>query len=324
MTFASIAGRSRTLGASALTLVFGALLAVQARVNGELGEVLENGYLAALISFFVSVLLLAVVLPFWPPGRRGLVLVWRAVASRRIPWWYLAGGATGALFVASQSLTAAILGVAMFTIAAVSGQTLGGLIIDRTGFGSMAPTRITAPRLIGSVLALVAVMVAVSPQLQSDIPFWMLVLPFIAGFGGGFQQAANGQLREVGNSANSATFISSAVGTVLLAIVVAANLLITGPPRSLPAELWLYSGGLLGVLFVAGAAVLVRFTGVLLLGLGMIAGQLLASLVLDVVAPTAQGGVHPITVLGTVLTLAAVVVASVPARSAAGQATGPT
>jgi transporter family-2 protein len=294
-------------------MLFGALLAVQARVNGELGERLDDGYLAALLSFIGSVLSVVVVMPFWRPGRAGLAKLWRAITSRQIPWWYLAGGVAGALFVVAQSLTAAVLGVAMFTVAAVSGQTIGGLLIDRTGFGSMPSTRITWPRLVGSVLALIAVVVAVSPELQGDIPLWMLVLPLIAGFGAGYQQAANGQVREISGSAHTAALASSVVGSVVLVVVVGVRLAITGPPAALPADWWLYTGGLLGTLFIAGGALLVRFTGVLLLGLGMIAGQLLASLALDILFPTTDQPVHPITVVGTLLTLVAVVVASIPA-----------
>jgi transporter family-2 protein len=51
------------------------------------------------------------------------------------------------------------------------------------------------------------------------------------------------------------------------------------------------------------AALLVRSLGVLITGLGMIAGQLVGSLVLDVVIPSPGAVVALPTVLGTVLTL---------------------
>jgi transporter family-2 protein len=310
------------LGATLLATIFGALLAVQARVNGELGERLDDGLLAAFLSFIASLLTVLVALPFWRPGWTGVATLLRALAARRIPWWHLAGGVAAAVIVASQSLTAALLGVALFTVAIVSGQTIGGLVIDRTGFGSMPATRITPPRLVGSLLALVAVAVAVSPQLQGDVPLWMLVLPFIAGLGAGFQTAANGQVREFSGSVHTVTLASSLSGSVVLAAVVAVKLAITGPPPAPPLDWWLYSGGVLGVLFVAGAAVLVRFTGVLVLGLGLIAGQLLGSLLLDILLPVGDEPVHPITIVGTLLTLVAVVVAGIPAKAKARQLPG--
>ncbi len=292
------------------------MLAVQSKVNGDLGQVLGDGYLTALISFGSGMLLMVAALPVWAPGRRGLTTIWRAIRSNRMPWWYTMGGAAGAVFVASQSLTAAVLGVAVFTIAAVSGQVLSGLGIDRSGLGSMPATRITLPRLIGSALALAAVVLSVSPQFQGDIPIWMLVLPFIAGLGQGFQQALNGELNQVGGSAFTAGLISSAVGTMLLIGAAAISVSANGWPDAYPTEWWLYTGGVIGVVFVAGAAIVVRFTGVLLLGLGMIAGQLVMSLLLDLVVPTdAAAPVHPLTIVGAILTLAAVLIAAVPSKS---------
>src|SRR5690606_39109636 len=54
-----------------------------------------------------------------------------------------------------------------------------------------------------------------------------------------------------------------------------------------PTEPWLYTGGLLGAVVVAVGATVVRLTGVLLLMLGTISGQLLGALAVDLVAPTA-------------------------------------
>lgn len=57
---------------------------------------------------------------------------------------------------------------------------------------------------------------------------------------------------------------------------------------------------------------LVRSLGILLTGLGMIAGQLLGSLALDIVLRSPGSHVASATVLGTLLTLAAIVVATLP------------
>ncbi len=56
---------------------------------------------------------------------------------------------------------------------------------------------------------------------------------------------------------------------------------------------------------IATAAAVVRFTGVLLLGLAALTGQVLGSLVLDLVAPT-DGPPAANTYLGAALLLAAV------------------
>ncbi|CAN5524894.1 hypothetical protein BH10ACT7_BH10ACT7_29790 [soil metagenome] len=297
-------------------MICGAGIATQARINGELAKEINDGVLAALISFSVGLVIVTVAILVAPSGRRGFGRVVTALKNRDIPWWYVVGGAAGAFLVLSQGLVAAVLGVALFSVAIVAGQTLSGLVIDRRGLGSMVPKPVTVTRVVGSALALVAVVFAASGQLRSDVPVLLLLLPFFAGFGIGWQQAVNGQVREVSGSAITATFINFIVGTTVLLIATLAHSLWVGWPAQLPTNPVLYLGGVVGVIFIAGAAVIVRITGVLLLGLGTIAGQLLASLLLDIFAPVAGHPLSAFTVIGTLLTLVAVAIAAIPRRRA--------
>jgi transporter family-2 protein len=68
----------------------------------------------------------------------------------------------------------------------------------------------------------------------------------------------------------------------------------------------------MGCVFIGVGALLVRSLGVLVTGLGMIAGQLLGSLGLDLLVPAPGSIVAPATVLGTLLTLAAIILATLP------------
>ena len=68
----------------------------------------------------------------------------------------------------------------------------------------------------------------------------------------------------------------------------------------------------MGCVFIGVGALLVRSLGVLVTGLGMIAGQLLGSLGLDLVFPAPGTVVALPTVLGTMLTLAAIILATLP------------
>lgn len=300
--------------AVAAALVCGVGIATQARINGELSHQLGDGVLAALISFGSGLVIVTVALLVAPTGRRGLARAKVALVERRIPWWYAAGGAAGAFLVLSQGLTAAVLGVALFTVSVVAGQTVSGLVLDARGLGTMAAKPITAPRIIGSVLALAAVAYAASAQIQGDVPIWMMLLPFLAGFGIGWQQAVNGQMREVSGSAITATFINFVVGTTVLLIATLVHSTWAGWPTVFPTNPALYLGGLIGVIFIAGAAVIVRITGVLLLGLGTIAGQLIGSLLLDIFAPVAGHELTVPTIIGTAATLVAVSIAALPRR----------
>jgi transporter family-2 protein len=240
-----------------------------------------------------------------------------ALRARELRWWYVAGGTAGAFLVLSQGVAAAVLGVALFTVAVVAGQTVSGLVLDRIGLGPGGRRLITPARLAGAVIALGAVSWAVSAQLGGPVPIWLMLLPLIAGLGLGWQQAVNGQVRVVAESALTATFINFVVGTSVLLVLTAVDWSVRGLPKPLPTEPWLYLGGAIGCVFIAAAALLVRITGVLLLGLATVAGQLVTALLLDLLAPSSPAPVAFSTIAGTLLALLAVVVASVrwPRRS---------
>lgn len=305
-----------TASAVVAAVLIGAVIAVQPRVNGELAVELDDGFLAAFISFGVGTAALGAALLVWAPGRRGFGRVRAALIDRRMSPWFLAGGLAGAFLVLSQGLTAAALGVALFTVALVGGQSIGSLLIDRVGVGTMAPKPFTVQRVVGALLAIGAVGWAVSDRLQGDVPWWMLLLPLLAGIGTGWQQAVNGQVREFSGSVLTASFVSFLGGTIALAIAAGAHIAVAGAPEPLPTNPWLYTGGLLGVVFIAGSAALVRTTGVLLFGLATIAGQLTSAVLLDLFAPVSDAGVAFSTVGGAVLAVVAVCIAAIRPRRA--------
>ncbi len=300
----------------------GAGVALQSRINGELGRQLGDGFTAATISFGSGLLILVVALAVAPAGRRGLRRVADSLRGHELRWWYVCGGAAGAFLVLSQGLTAAVLGVALFTVSTVAGQTVSGLILDRVGIGAGGRRPLTLARVLGAVLALVAVTWAVSAQLGGGAPVWMMALPLAAGLGVGWQQAVNGQVRLVARSALTATFINFVVGTSVLVVLTFIHWGLVGLPKALPTEPWLYLGGAIGCLFIAGTALLVRITGVLVLGLATIAGQLVTAVLLDALLPGSAQPVAASTVAGTLLALVAVAVASIRwgRRPAAGRA----
>jgi transporter family-2 protein len=88
-----------------------------------------------------------------------------------------------------------------------------------------------------------------------------------------------------------------------------------GWPAAMPTEPWLYAGGAVGCVFIAMQAALVRRVGVLVLALGIVAGQLSAALALDLLLPTSDHGVGIATLGGTVLALVAVALSGVRRRA---------
>jgi len=290
------------LGGAAL---IGVMTAVQARVNGQLGVRLEDGLVAALISFGSGLLILTVASIALPAGRRGFVRLASGVRERRIPFWMLCGGAAGALTVATQGLAVGLIGVALFTVGVVAGQTVCGLVLDRLGAGPSGVVAVTTGRVLGGVLALAAVAIALTGG-TVDAPLWMLLLPFAAGVGIAWQQATNGRLRQRVGTPLTATLVNFIGGSLCLLVAAGIGVAVTGPPAALPTEPWLYVGGALGVCYIFLSAALVVHTGVLLLGLASVAGQLAASVALDLVWPAPAGPS-----VGTALTMAAVALASV-------------
>jgi bacterial/archaeal transporter family-2 protein len=296
-----------------VTIVAGFGVATQHRINGELGQLLDDGFTAALISFSTGMVILLVAVAVSPRGRAGIRAVKPLLASGDLRWWMLFGGLGGAFMVLSQGLVAGILGVAIFTVAIVTGQTATGLWIDATGFAGSRHAAVTRQRLIGTVITLVAVVVAVGPELGGRVSVAAIVLPLLAGLGVGMQAAVNGRVRVATGSPIAATTINFVVGTTALAIVTAVHLLISGLPDELPSNPLLYLGGVLGAVFIAIQTVTVARIGVLVLGLCLVLGQLLGALVFDYLAPIGVPTTAT-TAIAAALTLVGVVIATLPAR----------
>lgn len=301
----------RRIAGVGLATASGVAVAVQSRINGELGVRLADGIAAAVVSFGLGLLLLLVLVPATPGGRRGLAALRRALADGSLRPWQCLGGVCGAFLVATQGLTIGTLGVAVFTVAVVAGQSGSSLLVDRAGVGPGGRQPVTPNRLVGAVLTVLAVLLAVGDRLGDPGALVLALLPLLAGVTIAWQQAVNGRVRAASGSALAATLVNFAVGTVALLAAFAVEVAARGRPAGgLPSEPWLYLGGAIGIVFIALAAAIVRFTGVLLLGLATIAGQIVGAVLLDLVLPTAASHPGPTTLLGAALTMVAVLVAA--------------
>ena len=295
-------------------VVVGILTAIQARVNGQLGLRLDDGFVAAAISFGSGLIVLIVRSLARPAGRRGFRALATGIRSRTIPWWMLAGGAAGALTVATQGLAVAVIGVSLFTVGVVAGQTINGLVLDRAGYGPAGVVAVTMPRIAGGALALLAVGISLQGGVLERVPLWMLVLPILAGIGIAWQQATNGRLRQRVGTPLTATLVNFIGGTAILVVAAGIHVAIVGAPHALPGDAWLYLGGVVGVTYIFLSAALVVHTGVLLLGLGAVAGQLLTAFALDAIWPADAGPGWLTELVMVLVALLSVVVAAAPWR----------
>jgi transporter family-2 protein len=303
------ASRHHLLG-SGLAALGGVALAVQSRINGDLGSRLRDGVASATISFSSGLLVLCVLIAVRPAARRGLGQLGAALRAGRLRPWQCLGGVAGAYLVISQGVAVAPLGVAVFTVASVAGQSVSGLVVDRLGIGPGGPRPLTGFRVAGAALAVVAVTISVGNRFGDPSSIGLAALPALAGVGSAWQQAFNGQVRAVTQHTLTATAVNFLVGTAVLLLALGVDFAIRGlPTGTLPGAPWFYLGGILGIVFITIAVAVVRYVGVLLLALSMIAGQLVAAVVLDLFAPEAKNRPGPTTVIGAALTFVAIGIA---------------
>jgi bacterial/archaeal transporter family-2 protein len=288
---------------------------VQSRSNGELAVAVGDGLFAAVLSFGTGALILLVIIALRPATRQALgTSLPSLLRSGQLRWWHLLGGLGGALLVAGQGIAVPLLGVALFTVGMVAGNTGTSLVVDRIGLGPGVRRPLTARRVVAAVGVTVAVALAVSGRFSSgDLVLWAVALVLVAGAGTALQSAVNGQVAVRSGDPLAATSVNFAVGLTALLVALGIEHLAghawvaPPPPWEQP---WLWLGGPVGVLFIASATIVVKPLGVLLFGLLNIAGQLTGSLVSDLVFPT-QGTVVSWQLLtGMALTAASVALAA--------------
>ena len=295
------------------TFFAGSLAAVQARMNGELTLLSGNGIESAAISFGSGLAVISIMLFFIPSIRSGIARVPMAIRTGELNWWQLLAGLIGGFFVAVQSIVVPMIGVAIFTVAVVAGQSANSLVVDRIGLGPAGRQPITIGRVVSAVLAVLAVTLAAADQFTTgSVALAAVAMAVIAGLCVAVQQALNGRISIAAGSPLAATFYNFVFGTALLASAfgLAWALTDTDPGVVSGGPWWIYAGGVVGVVFIAVAAWTVPIIGVLVFALVSIAGQLSGALLLDVVAPTATTTIGWNLVAGVLLAFVAVAASS--------------
>jgi transporter family-2 protein len=189
----------------------------------------------------------------------------------------------------------------LVSVALVAGTTLGALVTDAVGLGPSGRHQATGWRLAGTLVAIVAVGIGAIGENHHSLHPWLLVLLVAAGAAAAVQQAANGQLRMAADDVVVASVISFIGGTLVLIAVTA----IAGDLSSMtwPNTAWLYLGGPLGVVYILIGAATVKVLGVLRFALGVVAGQLISSVIIDAAWPAPGISLHAATVIGAAVTV---------------------
>ena len=290
-----------------LTLFVGALTSVQSRANGQLSVDMHNAIGAAVISNVIGWTIIWGLMLIRRAGRRGFKTFLLAIKNREMRWWELMGGAGGAYFVALQSSAVPEIGVAIFSISLVAGQTATSLLVDKVGFSANGKQPVTWPRVFAAVMTLVAVIVAVYPELgRANFKTLTIVLCLILGVVVTFQHAINSRINVITQQPIITTWLNFSVGLIFLSLALGVDLARGGSIGPLPHNFWVYIGGPCGILFVAVAATAVQRMGVLNFILFSVTGQLVGALLLDWLLPARIGALNGYLIVGTVITLASI------------------
>jgi len=293
-----------------LAALSGILIAAQSRVNGGLSSALGNSTEAAVYSFGSGFLVLNIIALLNPRVRAGIKRIIAGVRSGELPAWRLSAGIMGGIFVAIQTYTVPIIGVALLSVVMIAGQTLASLIVDRIGITGGGKQPITSRRVLAALITIIAVLVAVWEEIQlANISVVPVIIVFVGGFMIGVQRALNGQINDISGQSFSTTWLNFFMGTSTLVILLIINTLqgekIVGLPTS---PWWIYWGGTIGVLYIASSSVIVAKIGVLSFTLFATGGQLIGSLIFDVMAPPEDVKVGVNLIVGIFITYLGVLV----------------
>jgi transporter family-2 protein len=297
-----------------LAALSGLMIALQARANGELSYRLNNGLEAALVSFGSGLLIIAVISLFHKGIKEGITNLRVAVKAKEIPRWRLFAGALGGTFVAFQTQIVPIIGVAIYSVASIAGQTAMSLYVDRIGLTGGGKKLISPRRVLAAVLTVLAVLVSVWDRIDANnLSMLAVTAGGIAGAIVGVQRALNGQINEHSHQSFTTSLLNFTTGTAFLLVLIIAGILLGRNELSpLPSgPWWIYTGGVIGVIYIAFTSTIVQHLGVLTFTLFSVGGQLVGSLVIDLVSPTDGVSVSAYLVTGIVMTYAGVVAGGV-------------
>jgi transporter family-2 protein len=140
-----------------------------------------------------------------------------------------------------------------------------------------------------------------------------VLLGCLAGALVGVQRSLNGKINEHSHQSYATSFLNFTMGTTFLVIFLSAAL-IFGSSKVVPLPAgpwWMYTGGVLGVIYIAMASMIVQHLGVLTFTLFSVGGQLVGSLLIDIISPTDGVQISIYLVVGIAMTYLGVIVGGV-------------
>ena len=135
-----------------LAMGIGIAMAFQTAINSQLREYLYSPLQAALFSFLVGTIVLAILVFFQQVEKPNLSTL------LNIPWYLWIGGCLGVYAISISIYTAPKLGFLTFSGLVIFGQILTSMIFDHYGLLGTEKTPVNWQRLLGGVVIFIGVL----------------------------------------------------------------------------------------------------------------------------------------------------------------------
>lgn len=302
-----------------IAIAAGIIWAIQAKMNAQFGAELDDPLASAATNFITGSLVLLVAAAT-RPRRTGQSIsrLRTALGAKAISPLQLLAGFVGVGIVLAQVYIVDVIGIAAFTVTLVAGSAIAAIVIDATGLGPDGVVRITPLRILGAVVLVIAVALVAFGQGGfsglTGAAVLGLGVALVTGVLVAMQTAMTGALVQASGAIIVPMLIAFVAGAVVLPIV----RVFLGPLVIPDGVSWIFLiAGPLAVVFVSAAAVLAGRMSLLLLSAGIVIGQTVGAIGIDLIFPTPAGRPGWTAAVGVALAIVAVVIIAFASRSRA-------
>ncbi len=255
-----------------LSILAGIFIALMVSINGELTS--DFGLYSATVIFNLVALLFASV--FLAAKRQSFL------PNKKTPFHLYLGGAIGVATIVFNNMAFGKISVSAILALCLFGQSLTSLFFDKYGFFNMPKHPFSKMKLVGIALVMLGiVLMIINSELDALVP---IILSLLTGVSVVVSRTVNAALAKH-TSVQKSTFYYFAAGL----IVSVAFLLILGRNEQMlvsfspSPKVWIYTGGIIGVLAVTLLNIAVHKISSFYMTLLLFAGQVFSALVIDIV-----------------------------------------
>jgi transporter family-2 protein len=267
-------------------LFVGSLLALQAAANVQLSATVGSPFGASALQLGIGAAILGTA-----AAAAGALGAFQVLDQTKA--WHLIGGVGSAVYITAGILLFPRLGAVVAVGLFIAGQMLASVLLDGFAWLGVGPAPIDVATLAGTAAVIVATFLIVQAQTEASAletaagqPLGWIALGLAAGAVLPIQGAINAQLRTDLDAPLAAGAFSFVIATTAMAIALIVALTVARAPRPRLDRLdglpwWGWLGGLVGAIYVTSVFLLIPEIGVAPTIALTVAGQQLASLLVD-------------------------------------------